>query len=150
MFDFEEQDRKYKIETNERGRKVIIFEEDGIAFDLETYENLFDGVCDTYPELTRMLKQMTKDVIEDIPNDKTKDDKATTEHAIIHHIDGLKEIIMACENCIEKFQKVGRQLGLSEQQINPQHEKKFEIYNYGEVFTGFNFSGDIETNRKRF
>lgn len=149
-----EQDERHKIEKRSNGRDVILFEEDGVAFDAETYHNLFDnGACDTYVELPRMIKQTAKDIAEISPFDPDETDGGLTlTHSISHHVDGLKDIIFACEDAIKILTERAKQLGIPDEQVNPVNVRKFEIHgsnNFSKLLDGILKQND-QNNKRRF
>lgn len=107
---------EYKEITGLDGRRKILTE-DGVGVDKETFHNLFDGVCDTYVELPRMIKI--------VANDISKEDDIDT---IAYHVQGLRSLALACSEALEMLIEHGKRLGMTKGQLNPDIIEDIEIH----------------------
>ena len=111
----------YNEKKGNDGRTKIIYE-DNVAFDKGTFVNLFnDGACDTYIELPRMIKMVANDTVINCEEDCDKE-------TLLYHLEGIKDIMMACQDSIVKLFAAGKKLGISDSELNPEESENIEIH----------------------
>lgn len=103
------------------GRVKIIFK-DNVAYDKETFDNLFnDGACDTYVELPRMIKQVANDIKDIIAND-------ADQETVQYHMEGMLAVLLGCQDAMKTLYDAGISIGMTDKELRPSEIENIEIH----------------------